>query len=230
MRRRTSRHVCRASPSRTRWSSPRARESCSASCSSWRDLGAKSSRASLSRRAAWAALRPSAVESRFEALRTRNDTAGRPRRGDRAAAAALGAGKARRRLRGADLGRTRHRQVAHRSDYRGTAQRRAAHAVTLFLLAASPGQRTLSKHRPARAGGRLPARGYAPSSGSPSWRQFWPKGPMISVRPFLCWRTCCRSRRATAIRRSISLHRSARRRRFMRCWRRSRDWRRVYRY
>ena len=42
-----------------------------------------------------------------------------------------------------------------------------------------------------------------------------------------CWPTCCRSRPATAIRRSISPRRSARRRRFTRNWRRSRDWRHV---
>jgi hypothetical protein len=59
-------------------------------------------------------------------------------------------------------------------------------------------------------GARIP-----PSSGSPSSRQSWPRVPMISVRPFLCSRTCCRSRPATAIRRSISLRRSSRRRRFM---------------
>ena len=40
-RRRTLRHVCKALPSRTRSSSPRARESCSAICSSLQDLGAQ---------------------------------------------------------------------------------------------------------------------------------------------------------------------------------------------
>ena len=48
-RRRTSRHDCRASPSRTRSSSPRARESCSAICSSCRTSEPRTSRASLSR-------------------------------------------------------------------------------------------------------------------------------------------------------------------------------------
>ena len=48
-RRRTSRHVCRALPSRTRSSSPRAHESCSAICSSWRTSGPRTSRASPSR-------------------------------------------------------------------------------------------------------------------------------------------------------------------------------------
>jgi hypothetical protein len=38
-RRRTSRHVCRAWPSRTQWSSPRARESSLAICSIWRTSG-----------------------------------------------------------------------------------------------------------------------------------------------------------------------------------------------
>ena len=41
-----------------------------------------------------------------------------------------------------------------------------------------------------------------------------PGGPTISARSCRCWRTCCRSRPATAIRRSTSPRRSARRRRF----------------
>ena len=48
-RRRTSRRVCRALPSRTRSSSPRARESFSAICSSWRTSAQRTSRASPSR-------------------------------------------------------------------------------------------------------------------------------------------------------------------------------------
>ena len=40
-RRRTSRHACRALPSRTPSSSPRAREGFSAICSTLQDLGAK---------------------------------------------------------------------------------------------------------------------------------------------------------------------------------------------
>jgi hypothetical protein len=44
------------------------------------------------------------------------------------------------------------------------------------------------------------------------------------------WRSCCRSRRATAICPSISARRSARRRRCTPNWRRSRDWRHASRY
>jgi hypothetical protein len=90
------------------------------------------------------------------------------------------AGQEGRRLRGADLGRARYRQVAHCADYCGTARRRATHAVTLFLLAAPPGQRALSKHLPSSSVRQACGARIRPSSGSPSWRQSWPKGPMIS--------------------------------------------------
>ena len=48
-RRRTSRRACKASPSRTWWSSPRAREDFSAISSSWRTSGQRTSRASPGR-------------------------------------------------------------------------------------------------------------------------------------------------------------------------------------
>ena len=67
-RRRTSRRACRASPSRTRSSSPRARESFSAICSSCRTSGHKDLKGIAEPVRAWAALRPASVESRFEAL------------------------------------------------------------------------------------------------------------------------------------------------------------------
>ena len=67
-RRRTLRHVCKGLPSRTASSSPRAHASCSAICSSLQDLGAKDLKGIAEPVRAWAALRPSSVESRFEAL------------------------------------------------------------------------------------------------------------------------------------------------------------------
>ena len=67
-RRRTSRRACRALPSRTRSSSPRAREDFSAICSSFRTSGPRTSRASPVRCELGLSLRPASVESRFEAL------------------------------------------------------------------------------------------------------------------------------------------------------------------
>ena len=74
-RRRTSRRGFRRSPNRTPSSSPRARAGCSATCSSFRTSGRKTSRASPAPVRAWAALRPSSAESRFEALHTAGLTA-----------------------------------------------------------------------------------------------------------------------------------------------------------
>ena len=116
---RTWRRGFRRWPSRTPSSSieqhpPLARRSLRVSRSRQR----VASRASPSRCRPGEVVGASAVESRFEALRSGQNAAGRPRRGDRAAAAPLGAGKGRRRLRRADLGRARHRQVAHRRDHR----------------------------------------------------------------------------------------------------------------
>ena len=108
----------------------------------------------------------------------------------------------------------------------GAAQRRAAHPAALFLLAAPPGQRALSRASPSSNGRPAFGARTRTSNGSTSWRRCWLRAPMTSARPSPCWRTCCRSRPATAIRRSISPRRSARRRRSMRSWRRSRDWRR----
>ena len=215
-RRRTLRRVCRASPSRTRWSSPRARDKLLGNLFELEDLGARDLKGIAGPVRAWAALRPSSVESRFEALRTATTPlVGRDeeidlllRRWEQA--------KAWRRLRGADLGRARYRQVAHRSrpSWNGSAASRtrgcAISARRITRTARSIQASPSSSGRPA-FGARI-----RPSSGSTSWRRCWPRGPMISVRPFRCWRTCCRSRRATATRHSISPRRSARRRRFRR--------------
>ena len=74
-RRRTLRRACRALPSRTRSSSPRARENYSAICSSWRTSGPRNLKGIAGPVRAWAALRPSSVESRFEALHASGLTA-----------------------------------------------------------------------------------------------------------------------------------------------------------
>ena len=74
-RRRTWRRVCRGSPSRAWLSSPRARESCSAIYSNWRNSGAKDLKGISGPVQAWAALCASSVASRFEALHTTGLTA-----------------------------------------------------------------------------------------------------------------------------------------------------------
>jgi hypothetical protein len=70
----------------------------------YRDLGAVEVKGIAAPVPAWQVLRPSAVESRFEALRAGADTACRPRRGDQPAIEALGAGQVGRRPGRADLG------------------------------------------------------------------------------------------------------------------------------
>ena len=67
-RRRTSRRACKALPSRTRWSSLRARESFSAICSILRTSGHRTSRASAGRCGPGRRCDRASVESRFEAL------------------------------------------------------------------------------------------------------------------------------------------------------------------
>ena len=66
--RRTSPRGCKRSPSPTASSSPRARENCWATCSSLRDLGLQDLKGVAGPTRAYAALRESSQESRFEAL------------------------------------------------------------------------------------------------------------------------------------------------------------------
>ena len=66
-RHRTLQHVCKALRSRTAWSLPKPRGSSSATCSSLRTSD-KDLKGIAGPVRAWAALRPSSVESRFEAL------------------------------------------------------------------------------------------------------------------------------------------------------------------
>ena len=67
-RRRTSRRACKASPSRTRSSLPRPPAGCSAISSSCEDLGPKDLKGIAGPVRAFAVLRASSVESRFEAM------------------------------------------------------------------------------------------------------------------------------------------------------------------
>ena len=101
-RRRTSRRACRALPSRTRSSSPRARESCSAICSSCETSAHKDLKGIAGPVRAWAALRPSFGRKPLRgSARERPDRACRSGRRTRTAAAALVEGKDRRRSGGA---------------------------------------------------------------------------------------------------------------------------------
>ena len=118
-----------------------------------RDLGAVKVKGIAAPVPVWQVLRPSAVASRFEALRGAALTrlVGRDeeielllRRWARA--------KAGRRPSRAGLGRTRPRQVAPHRGIGGTPPRRPAYPFALFLLTLSSGQRALSICRPARTG------------------------------------------------------------------------------
>ena len=176
------------------------------------DLGAKDLKGIAESVRAYAALRSSAVESRFEALRTATTPlVGRDEELDLLLRRWEQAKRAR--LRRADLRRARDRQVAHRqTSWNGSAGNRTrgcAISARRIIRTARFIRALPSSNGRQAFGARI-----RPSNGSTSWRQCWRKGPMISARPFRCWRTCCRSRRATAIRRSISRRRSARRRRF----------------
>ena len=112
-RRRTSPHACRALQSRTASSLPRARESSSATCLSLRTSARSDLKGIAGPVRAWTALRPSSVESRFEALHAeRIDRACRSGRRTRTSAATLDEGEDRRRPSGAPVGRGRHRQIA----------------------------------------------------------------------------------------------------------------------
>ena len=128
------------------------------------DLGAKDLKGIAGPVRAWAALRASSAEGRFEAMHaSRPDRARRAGRRSRIAAAALVEGKERRRPGGVALRRGRHRQIAAHGRASGAPRRRAAHALALFLLAAAHGQRVLSDHRPDGACRRTGARRHPAS-------------------------------------------------------------------
>ena len=72
---RTSRHGCKGSPSRTWWSLPRPRGTLLGNLFELEDLGAKDLKGIAGSVRAWAALRASSVEGRFEALHATGLTA-----------------------------------------------------------------------------------------------------------------------------------------------------------
>ena len=215
-RRRTSPRGCKGSPNRTRSSSPRARESCSAICSSWRTSARRTSRASAGRRAAWAALRASSVESRFEALHASGLTAlvGREEEFElllrRWSRAKTGEGQVVLLSGEAGIGKSRLDGGVD-----GTPRRRAAHAIALFLLPAAHRQRALSDHRPdgtrRRADARRRRRRRSSTSSMPAGAEPRPRPrtPRSSPR-------CCRCRTMDAILRSNWRRSSAGRRRWKR--------------
>ena len=177
------------------------------------DLGGKDLKGIAGPVRAWAALRPSSVESRFEALRTATTPlVGRDEEVDLL-------------LRRWDQAKRGEGCVVLISGEPGIGKSRVAQTIvgrlgdephTRLRYFCSPYHQDSAlypSYCPARAGGRLPARGYGRAAARQTRGGPGPRRPMISVRPCLCWRTCCRSRPATAIRRSISPRRSARRKR-----------------
>jgi class 3 adenylate cyclase len=100
----------------------------------YRDLGAVTLKGFAADVKAWQVLGVGAAGSRFEALRVVTTPLGRPRRGDRVVAAPLGPGQARRGLRRAAVGRTRHRQIAHPSSAAGAAERRAVYPLASSVI------------------------------------------------------------------------------------------------
>jgi len=114
-----------------------------------KDLGPRDLKGVAGPTRAYAALRASSQESRFEALHAGRLTA---------LASALGEGEGGRGPGRSALGRGRHRQVAPGGGVPRTAGRRAACAAALLLLAAAHGQRALSDRRPHGAGRRARAR------------------------------------------------------------------------
>ena len=121
-RRRTSRRACRALLSRTAVVIAESTRKLLGNLFELEDLGAQDLKGITGPVRAWAALRPSSVESRFDALHAGGLTdACRPGRRTRTAAAALVEGKERRRSSGVALRRSRHRQIAAHGGASGTA-------------------------------------------------------------------------------------------------------------
>jgi class 3 adenylate cyclase len=110
------------------------------------DLGARDLKGIAGPVPAWAVLRASTVESRFEALHS-GDVPRRPRRRNRGPQASLAISKSRRGPRGIALGRGGHRQIAAcGGDHRNASVRPPCH-TSIFLLAPSSTQRAISRYR-----------------------------------------------------------------------------------
>ena len=146
-----------------RWSSPPARGSRSASCSIWRTSDRKRLAGFAEPQRAWRVLGESAMVSRFEALRSgATPLVGRDeevelllRRWEQAKS-----GEGRVVLISGEPGIGKSRLTAALSEHIAN---RAPYALALFLLAAPPGQRALSLHRPARTRRRVRPRRHGRS-------------------------------------------------------------------
>ena len=113
------------------------------------DLGAQDLKGIAGAVRAWAALRATSVEGRFEAMHATGLTAlvGRERR-TRTAAAALGEGEDRRRPSSIALRGGRDWQIAIDGSAAGAPRRGATYALTVFLFAAAHRQCAFSGNRP----------------------------------------------------------------------------------
>ena len=186
------------------------------------DLGAKDLKGIAGPVRAWAALRTSSAEGRFEALHASGLTelVGREEELElllrRWSKAKTGEGQV-----VSPFRRGRYRQVAAYCCADGTPRRRAAHAPALFLLAAAHRQRPLSGHRPDGARRRVCARRHRARRSSTSSTRCW-RRPRPLSRTRHCSPRCCRCRTTGVIRRSTWNHNSAGKKR----WKRSpRRWR-----
>ena len=109
------------------------------------DLGPQALAGFAEPQSAWRVVGESGMLSRFEALRSgETPLVGREEEVE-LLAPPLAAGEERRRTGGADLRRAGHRQVAAHGGAFRAHRNRAAYPPALFLLAASPGQRALSR-------------------------------------------------------------------------------------
>ena len=119
-----------------------------------------------------------------------DDTAGRSRRGDRAADAALGAGESWRRPGRAGLRRAGHRQVAPRCRpwWSGLPASRTPGCASSARRTTRTARSTRSS--PSSNAPRASAATTPPSSGSTSWRHCWRRRPTMSARLRRCSRTC----------------------------------------
>ena len=133
------------------------------SCSIWKTSDRNNLPASPSRNAPGGSLGESGRGKPVRGVALGRDAARRARGGGRAASPPLATGEDRRRTGGADLRRAGHRQVAADGCAFRAHRNRAAYPLALFLLAAPPGQRALSVHRPARTRRRVHPRRHGRS-------------------------------------------------------------------
>ena len=113
------------------------------------DLGAQELKGVAGPVRSWVAVRPSSVESRFDALHTTGLTELVGREEElRNPAAALVEGEERRRSSGVVIWRTRDWKISTDGCADGAPRSRASHATSLFLLTAAYRQRVVSYHWP----------------------------------------------------------------------------------